>query len=102
MAVSTIKTDNRANLGTAISLASYTSQDYVVPSDGYVVANCGSASNSKAIARVYAKDNTNNINVGGWGNGTYGVWSVFVRRGMRVRVITLENNGYVTFVPLTD
>lgn len=102
MAVSTIKTDNRANLGTAISLASYTSQDYVVPRDGYVVANCGTASNAKAIARVYAKDSTNNFNVGGWGNGTYGTWSAFVKRGMRVRIATLENNGNIFFVPLED
>ena len=102
MAVSKIKTDNRANLATGIDISGYKAQDYVVPKDGYVTASCGSASTSKAIARIYAKDSSNNFSIGGWGNGTYGAWATFVKRGMRVRAVTVENNGYIAFIPLTD
>ena len=102
MAVSTIKTDNRANLGTSVNLASYKNTDFIVPKDGYVVANCGSASTAKAILRVYSKDNDQNFNIGGWGNSTYSQWATFVKRGMRIRAITLENNGYAYYYPLGD
>lgn len=102
MAVSTLKTDNRANLGYTVDLSSYKNTDYIVPKDGYVVANCGASANAKAALRIYSKDNNQNFNVGGWSNGTYGTWSAFVKRGMRVRTTILENSGGVYFYPLED
>ena len=92
-------TDNE--IGATVEITSYTSTFYTVPSDGYVTASCTGQSASKMIAQVVGNTTANYpVQFGGWGNGTYGSWSMFVRKGMRVKVITVENGGKLYFRPL--
>lgn len=85
--------------GTTVSLDSYTSADYTFPSDGYLVATCESSSSAKAIVQIKDSGGYNFAKLGGWSNSTYASYSCYVKKGMKARVITLENNGHVTFEP---
>ena len=86
--------------GTVVDLASYTSTKYVCVSDGFVVASCGARGDAKAIARVYDSTESNNFNIGGWGNNTYATFSCFVKKGMKLQAVTIENSGTIKFYPL--
>lgn len=85
---------------TTVTLDSYTGSDYTFPSDGYLATTCGSASNAQASASL--RDANGNVitELGGLSNGTWATWVVFVRKGMRVRVSGIANNGHVYFYPL--
>lgn len=86
--------------GTVVDLSSYTSTKYVCVSDGFVVASCGARGDAKAIARVYDSTESNNFNIGGWGNNTYATFSCFVKKGMKLQAVTIENSGTIKFYPL--
>ena len=89
------------NFGSGVIVDSYTTSYYTIPSDGYVIAQCSANPNSKAEVRVYGADGeTNYIELGGWGNSTYATYLTFVRKGMRIKVTTVENGGHVIYVPL--
>lgn len=91
---------NSNGFASTVNLASYTSSNYTFPSDGYVVASCGSASNSKAVVQIYDRTANMNFTIGGWGNGTYMAHAMFVKKGMQARAVTIENNGVAYFCPL--
>ena len=96
-----VEQSSKNNIGTGINLASYTSTYYTCPSDGFLACTCASTPSAKAIARIYgAAGETNFAQIGGWSNGTYATWTTLVRKGMRVKVVTLENSGGVIFYPL--
>ena len=101
MAVSVIKEINANVLGAAVDITSYTntSSPFVCPHDGYVVANAGSASTAKAVGRILGT--SNNLAFGAWGNGTFMVMPLFVRRGTKVIRVTAENGGTIQYIPLT-
>lgn len=86
--------------GTTVTLDSYTASDYTFPSDGYLAATCGSSSNAQASASLRDANGTAITELGGLSNGTWATWVVFVRKGMRVRVSGIANNGHVYFYPL--
>jgi len=90
------------NFSVGILLDSYTNSFYTCPKDGYVVASCASQPTSKAICRLYGatSSDADYVQLGGWSNNLYATWSVFARKGMRVKVITLENSGHVIFTPI--
>lgn len=90
----------RSDFGSVVELTSQTSADYVFPCDGYLVASCGAASNAKAIARIWGTDGSANFNLGGWGNGSFATWATHVKKGMKMRTITIENYGRVYFIPI--
>lgn len=103
MATGTVAADqsSKNNIGTRVNLASYTSTYYTCPSDGFLSCICSSSPSSKAIAQIFgAVGETDFAQIGGWSDGTYGTWTTFVRKGMRVKVITLANSGGVYFYPL--
>lgn len=85
-----------------VDLSSYTttSNVYTCPCDGYVVANAGSASNSKSIIRIYNPSMSQYFTVGGWSNTTYQVVPCFVKKGSKLQTMTLENGGNARFYPL--
>lgn len=86
--------------GTAVTLDSYTSDYYTFPSDGYLAATCGSSSNAQASASLRDANGTAITELGGLSNGTWATWVVFVRKGMKVKVSGIANNGHVYFYPL--
>ena len=90
------------NFSTGVLLDSYTNSFYTCPQDGYVVASCAAQPTSKAICRLYGATSSDNyyVQLGGWSNSLYATWAVFARKGMRVKVITLENSGHVLFTPI--
>jgi hypothetical protein len=101
MATNKLQTANLPNnMGTSVNLASYTSTFYTFPTDGYVMVNAGAASTSKAIVRIYPANESTNISIGGWNTGNYPSWATFVRKGMKAKVATLENQGTIYFYPL--
>ncbi len=104
MATSTIKDSlssvKKHDMQTSVDLSSYTSTWYTCPSDGYVTASCGSQSNAIAVARIAGTTISTTFSIGGFGNGSYGSWSCFVRAGMKVQTARVENNGTVLFRPL--
>lgn len=87
--------------GTTISLDSYTSADYTFLSDGYLVATCESSSSAKAIVQIKDSNGNNFAKLGGWSNSTYATYSCYVKKGMKARVITLENSGHVNYEPFS-
>lgn len=89
------------DITTYVDLASYTSTWYTFPSDGYLTASCGSSSNSIAIGRVGGSSLNATFSFGGYGNGTYGSWTTFVRAGMKAQAVRLENSGTLYFRPLS-
>lgn len=98
MAVSTIKQNTAfRSFGPEVNLASYTSTNYTCPSDGYAKADCGAAGAAKSIIQI--TDGTYTVRLGGWGNNSYPYWSTFVKKGMQLRVITLEGGGKAAFTP---
>jgi len=90
------------NFTVGILLDSYTNSFYTCPQDGYVVASCASQPTSKAICRLYGatSSDADYVQLGGWSNNLYATWAVFARKGMRVKVITIENSGHVLFTPI--
>ena len=99
-AISSLNSNSsKNNFGSVVSLDTYTSSDYTIPSDGYVLCNCSASSTSKAIADVYGAS-SGVLRFGGWSNSAYPVYTCFVKKGMRVRVVVLENSGHVNYFPL--
>lgn len=94
--------DNK--IGARVDISSYTTTSnlYVCPCDGFAVVDLTAATNAKCIVRIFGSDSVSNqISIGGWGNGTYGCYSCFVRKGMRLMTAVVENNGKPFFIPLT-
>lgn len=89
------------DITTYVDLASYTSTWYTFPTDGYLTASCGSASNAIAVGRVGGSSLNATLIIGGYGNSTYGSWSCFVRAGMKAQAVRLENGGTLYFRPLS-
>ena len=89
------------DITTYVDLSSYTSTWYTFPTDGYITASCGSASNSIAVGRVGGSSLNVTFSIGGYGNGTYGSWTTFVRAGMKAQAVRLENGGTFFFRPLS-
>lgn len=96
-------TDKIANnsRGTTVNLDSYTSSDYTFLSDGYITAVVTNNSQSNAIAQVKDSSGTNFFRIGGYGNSTYATYAAFVRKGMKVRTVLVENSGHITFEPFS-
>lgn len=86
--------------GTAVTLDSYTSDYYTFPADGYLSATCGAATNAQASASLRDATGTAITEIGGFSNGTWATWAVFVRKGMKVKVSGIANNGHVFYYPL--
>lgn len=86
--------------GTPVLLDSYTTDDYVFPSDGYLSATCGQAGDARASASLRDSRGVAITELGGVSNATYATWVVFVKKGMRVRVSGIANNGHVYFYPM--
>ena len=91
-----------SNTGERVIIDSYTSTPYICPSDGYVVA-VGDSEGSNA----YTKCTINgNIGLSAVQNTTQVTMenSMFVRKGMNVKVITRSDTTYchVFFVPFTN
>ena len=91
------------DLGARVDISSYTttSNMYTCPCDGFVCADLSASTTAKSIIRIFGATGTaNQISIGGWANSTYGSYSCFVRKGMKLMVATLENNGKAFFIPL--
>lgn len=102
MASGTIEVNGlQQTLGARVDISSYTSDYYTFPSDGYIECNAGAVSNAQASARIFGNSGNNYFQLGGIGNGTYSSWSCAVRKGMRAKVVLLQNTGKVYFSPLT-
>lgn len=86
--------------GTAVTLDSYTSDYYTFPADGYLAATCGASANAQASASLRDANGTAITELGGVSNGTWATWAVFVRKGMKVKVSGLANNGHIFYYPL--
>ena len=82
-----------------MSLDSYTSTNYICPSDGYVRCDCSAGTTSKSVVDISGAT-TGSLRMGGWANGTYGMYVCYVKKGMKVRVVVLENSGHAWFYPL--
>ena len=100
MASSVIENKGKANtFGASTNLSQGVM--FTAPSDGYVVCATASAYNASAAIEVYGSDNdASYFRLGGNGNSTYATWSVFLRKGMRVKPYSIANGGSVFFVPL--
>lgn len=103
--VSEIKSSLSDNkLGARIDISNYTTTQnlYVCPCDGFVGVDLTAAANAKCFVRIFGSDSVSNqISIGGWGNGTYGCYTCFVRKGMRLMTALVENNGKPFFIPIT-
>ena len=94
-----ITSAERNSIASPVSLDTYTSTNYICPSDGYVRCDCSAGTTAKAIADI-SGDTTGSFRMGGWANGTYGMYVCYVKKGMKVRVVTLENSGHIWFYSL--
>lgn len=94
-----ISSDLRNNIGVQVNLDAYTSTNYTCPSDGYVRCDCSAGTTAKAIVDITGAT-TGSLRMGGWANGTYGMYVCYVKKGMKVHVVTVENSGHVWFYPL--
>lgn len=87
-------------IGTTVNISSYTTTAYVVPSDGYVQLAATSTTTTRIRAVLYGADASNSISISAaytLGN-TFN--SIFVRKGMRIKITDNTNNGLVYFAPL--
>lgn len=94
--------DNK--IGARVDISDYTSTQnlYVCPCDGFVGVDLTAAANAKCLVRIFGSDSlSNQISIGGWSNGTYGCYTCFVRKGMRLMTALVENNGKPFFIPIT-
>ena len=71
---------------------------YTCPCDGYVQCSCGATANANAAAQVLDSQGSY-FRIGGYGNGTYGTWTTFVRKGMIIKPTVIGNSGAVQFIP---
>ena len=87
-------------VGSAVTLDSYTSSDYTFPSDGYLSVAMGARATARAS--VSLKDATGQYigEMGALSNGDYPSYLTFVRKGMKVRVSGVADNGHVYFYPI--
>ena len=86
---------------TAVSLVSYTSDFYTFPSDGYLMLSVpNSGSGIKIILR-----GSSNTDLGVAPELTYSTAPlqtlIFVKKGMKMQVVTAAGDGYVGFYPLS-
>lgn len=91
-------TDN--DLGTRINISTYTSTKYTIPSDGYVTCEANASGSSYARARIFNPDETRYFYLYAGSASTYPAIPVFVKKGMKVKVDEVGNNGFVTFIPI--
>ena len=86
------------DLDSAISIAHYTSDKYIIPEDGYILLGGGSDRGSGPVVRLYGSTNTsNNIRIFNItpvaGQGSNLVF--FVRKGMKVQIEQIIGAGVV-------
>lgn len=101
MATSTIKMPdtNKNKLNNAVNITSYTSTDYVFPSDGYLVLNATSTTTTFIRGRIEAANDISftfscSYHLGNSSNALY------VKKGMEYRTMQNENNGVAAFYAL--
>lgn len=86
--------------GTAVALDSYTSSDYTFPSDGYLCVAMGETATARASISLYDANRNYIGEMGAISNGDYPSYLVFVKKGMKVRVSGVANNGHVNYYPI--
>ena len=100
MANSVLENKGKANtFGTSTNLSQGVL--FTAPSDGFITCSTATAFNATAAVEVYGKDRDDSfIRLGGSGNSTFATWSMFIRKGMRVKPYSITNGGSVFFTPL--
>lgn len=92
---------NANKAGTRVILNSYTGGSiYTFPSDGYLTVKATAASNAEAWASIMDADGNAIGDIGGLAGTTYPVFTVFVKKGMKVTVTGINSNGSVYFTPM--
>ncbi len=87
--------------GTTVNLNSYTSTMYTFPSDGYITCVGNYGIEATAMAEVYDSTGNNRLfYLGDSKQGSYSVYTTFVRKGMKCTHVSISDNGNVYFIPL--
>lgn len=86
-----------SGLGDHINITSYTSTEYTFPSDGYAYMSCPSSTSSSIAVRIYG---SNGKYLYLAFNGTYQYDMVFVKKGMKAKVVSQSNEGQLLFYPI--
>lgn len=91
--------------GSMVDISSYASDDnpYIIPSDGYILMNSMSQTSGGGTVSIYGPD-TLSINIGFSlnANGSWQGNAIYVRAGMRAKVVGLDTGFIAGFIPLTD
>lgn len=103
-AVNEVKSDIVANkFGTRVNIISYTSAPYTFPSDGYVYFQTSTTAGNRVKASIYGATNDSNSFVFDSQQDRASYVSLFVRKGMRIKIDITTGSGYsAEFIPLTN
>lgn len=101
--VSQLNNDLSKNkIDAAVTITNYTSSVYTTPSDGYLQLNATATTSTYIYCVIYGGDNdqTKGIAVSASFNLSNSFNSIFVKKGMKIKVLANTNNGAALFKPL--
>ena len=101
-AINELNTDlsdlTKNNLPTVVGLGSYTeSSQYIAPNDGYV--ECHTTSQAMGYVKIEGADSNQSFMIGS--EHSAGIWGVFVRKGMKISIVTGSVPYEAKFYPLS-